>query len=198
MKLDRLNQLVDFKIIREGYLCLMDSVLCCRKGKRQQPGHKGLFVYSLSWFVLSVALRWLNQIHFSIRNSFWERNETGVATLYLVLLYNCLDECLRNIVQCADRYDVVTHTDISFLQLFVGKFRAIDGSHMNFWLWKWQRVVRGVTIERADNLYKQRDWWQANVKQANNKVLSKIIDVEKTSNFILNLYTSQSLNNSGF
>lgn len=47
-----------------------------------------------------------------------------------------------------------------------------------------EMVIRGFRVVKPNNLYKPRAWQWANMKQANNNILSKILDIEKNFNLL--------------
>lgn len=54
-----------------------------------------------------------------------------------------------------------------------------------------ETVIRGVRTGRPSNIYNSRALRCVNIKQANNKALSKVIDLEKNLNFRPYTYSSR-------
>lgn len=90
------------------------------------------------------------------------------------------------------RYDVITHADICFLQMFLlAKFggialRLVELKAME----KVEVVVRGARKQRKSAPYITRSWRWTRVKCAENKSLLNVID-EEEFHFCLYIFTPQ-------
>lgn len=74
-----------------------------------------------------------------------------------------------------------TYADTSFLQMFLWeRFKALSPEPHKFSpIEMVETVVRGVQVEKPNRPYQARANGWTNVKQNNNKNLSKVINVEK-------------------
>lgn len=111
-----------------------------------------LVVHSAKW-----AIRWPNELCFSIDDPPRKGGETGSDTEYLGSLYARLDECVANAARSLGRYDVVTYANSSFLQMFLWEhFGALEYATV-------PRKARGLTSSRgAKSRYRGRPLrWQA-------------------------------------
>lgn len=87
----------------------------------------------------------------------------------------------------------VTHIDTSFLQMFLWERGSLSlKSHGLPTIEIIETIILGVQVEKPNNAYKTTTMRWANVKQWNNKKLSKLIDVEK--NYIFHPYSTLLVN----
>lgn len=65
------------------------------------------------------AIGWLELLHFSVGDPRYEQRRWRLALIYLGSLYARLDGCVLNVTWSLRCYDVVSHMDSSFSQMFV-------------------------------------------------------------------------------
>lgn len=105
-----------------------------------------------------------------------------LAAWYLGTLYARLDECVRNITQSKDRYDVVSYVDANFLQLFlwerfenlVPKSRVFKAPQPQF--------VDGVERVKSSHLASRARRWYGQPHEEKTPLL-RLIDEEGAYNF---------------
>lgn len=84
---------------------------------------EGLLVYLLSWFILPSGLKdGLKNFIFPLQFLLGKARSLPLAPRYFSLLYDCLDECVDNIVRSVGRHDVHAYTSFfGFFFFFWGK-----------------------------------------------------------------------------
>lgn len=122
---------------------------------------------------------------------------------YLGSLFFRLDECVK-VGRSIGRYNVVTYATLHcgkpcghilpkdiHLETIWGNFTKA----YSFFMWSklFEIEVHGEIIEKPYKLYQPRALRWSNVKQNNNKKLSKVIDIEKIFNFWLYSFTPRHL-----
>lgn len=80
--------------------------------------------------------------------------------IYLGSLYARLDECVNNKVHYVGRFDVVTHADTSFPQMFLWEhFGSLAPKSIEFLVMETVEVVIDrVSRKKHTSLYKLRVW----------------------------------------
>lgn len=91
---------------------------------------------------------------------FMKGGRLALAPLYLGQLYHMLDESVSKIIESVRRYNVVTHADTRFLQIFSWeRFRAIVPKLVKFCGVKMiETTLRGVKKRMQSALYMPREW----------------------------------------
>lgn len=96
------------------------------KGTTVDPRRgRGLSVVWFSCYLSSCPEDGLNLYIFLLAILIAQRVWFALASLYLGSLYAQLDECIGNIVQVVERYDVVMHANAYFLKMFLSKRFAL-------------------------------------------------------------------------
>lgn len=80
-------------------------------------GH--VLVLTLSVRSYKQTWRWNQCFRFSNDHPPHKRRETSSRAYLPWVIYARLDECVNNILRSIGRYDIVTHTDTCFLQIFL-------------------------------------------------------------------------------
>lgn len=95
-------------------------------------GVKAFPAYRLSWYLMLSGLEdGLKPYLFPLDNLIAKGVQFVLALLYLGFLYAQLDDCVNNVVCSVGRYNVVTHVDLCFLQMFLPeRFFAVAPKHI--------------------------------------------------------------------
>lgn len=148
--------------------------------------------YWLSWFVFLSGLEdGINLFIFLMAIILVKEERLGLTPIYFGSLYSNLDECMANVVRSIGTYDMVTHTDTIFLQIFFLKWFGALAPKPVCSIEMINTIVEGVKKQKWSAPYKLRAWTWIGVKQANNKSLAKVIDYEKGFNFRPYAYKSR-------
>lgn len=96
-------------------------IRCFEEGEGREGGLvvEALLPYYLSWFILPRGPEDGITFLFSQWLSSSQKERLALAPLYPRLLYARLDECVTSITRSFGRYDVVTHANTGFLQIFL-------------------------------------------------------------------------------
>lgn len=106
----------------------------------------------------------------------------ALAPMYLGSLYTHLDECVAYMA-VVGRYDVVSHMDSGFLQMFLLEhFGDLISKPLRYSARVPSETEGVVGATRAKNVYIARALWWVGMKQSTSKSLDKVIDKEENFN----------------
>lgn len=109
-----------------------------------------------------------------------------LAPIYLASLYTRPDECVANAAWSLGRYDVVSHMDFDYLQMFLWeRFRALASNPVGYFAMVHSEIGGMAGPTGMMNVYRARSSPWVGVKQSSGKSSAKVIDKEENPNFKL-------------